>query len=168
MGDTEDYKRSADCLYVKADLVTALAKWFTFQNLAGLPWTDLGQMAAETYIFSLAYLENGICLAGTSENGKIFRSVDYGATWTDLGQQAAEMRVFSLAYLENGICLAGTGNNGKIFRSVDYGATWTDLGQQAAEIQVVSLAYLENGICLAGTGGNGKILRAPSPPGRYP
>ncbi len=43
-----------------------------------ITWTDLGQQGAETYIYSLAYLGNGIVLAGTDPNGKIFRSTMYG------------------------------------------------------------------------------------------
>ena len=39
----------------------------------GLRWTDLGQQGAETYVNSLAYLGNGIAVAGTYPNGKIFR-----------------------------------------------------------------------------------------------
>ena len=66
---------------------------------------------------SLAYLGNGIAVAGTYPNGKIFRSVNYGATWSDLGQQGAETYVLSLAYLGNGIAVAGTLPNGKIFRT---------------------------------------------------
>jgi hypothetical protein len=130
------------------------------EDLGRYPWTDLGQQAAETYILSLAYLGNGIALAGTGGHGKIFRSTDYGATWTDLGQQAAETHIYSLAYLGNGIALAGTYPNGKIFRSTDYGATWTNLGQQAAETYILSLAYLGNGIALAGTALHGKIFRS--------
>ena len=87
------------------------------QESVGLAWADLGQRGAETYIISLAYLGNGIAIAGTSPSGKIFRSTDYGATWADLGQQAAETYIFSLVYLGNGIALAGTLPNGKIFRS---------------------------------------------------
>ena len=40
----------------------------------GKSWTDLGQRAAETYIYSLTYCGNGICLAGSAPTGKIFRS----------------------------------------------------------------------------------------------
>ena len=87
------------------------------QESVGLAWADLGQRGAETYIFSLAYLGNGIAIAGTYPSGKIFRSTDYGATWADLGQRGAETYIYSLAYLGNGIAIAGTGLNGKIFRS---------------------------------------------------
>ncbi|MDI6754950.1 MAG: hypothetical protein QME78_11240 [Thermodesulfobacteriota bacterium] len=130
------------------------------QEFFGKKWADLGQQAAQTEILSLAYLGNGIALAGTCEGGKILRSTDYGATWADLGQQAAQTHIFSLAYLGNGIALAGTYPNGKILRSINYGATWADLGQQAAQTHILSLAYLGNGIALAGTIPNGKILRS--------
>ena len=125
----------------------------------GLLWTDLGQQGAETYVYSLTYLGNGVAVAGTGLTGKIFRSIDNGLTWADLGQQGAETQVFSLAYLGNGVAVAGTFPNGKIFRSTDYGLTWADLGQQGAETQVYSLAYLGNGVAVAGTYPNGKIFR---------
>ncbi|MCJ7805606.1 hypothetical protein MUP46_03090 [Patescibacteria group bacterium] len=130
------------------------------QESFGKKWTDLGQLAAETNIYSLAYLGNGIALAGSYPLGKIFRSTDYGATWTDLGQRGAETHILSLAYLGNGIALAGSYPLGKIFRSTDYGATWTDLGQQVTETYIWSLAYLGNGIALAGSGLLGKIFRS--------
>ena len=123
-------------------------------------WSDLGRQFSQTDIYSLAYLGNGICLAGTATLGKILRSTDYGATWSDLGQQFSQTYILSLAYLGNGICLAGTATLGKILRSTDYGATWSDLGQQFSQTHILSLAYLGNGICLAGTYPLGKILRS--------
>jgi len=140
-------------LFVKKYLLNL----FSFK---GLTWSDLGQKFSQTYIYSLSYLGNGICLAGTGLNGKILRSTDYGLTWSDLGQKFSETYILSLSYLGNGICLAGTGPNGKILRSTDYGLTWSDLGQKFSQAQIRSLSYLGNGICLAGTGLNGKILRS--------
>lgn len=149
-----------------ADILTA--------DRRGLRWTDLGTLIDDTAIVCLAYLGNGICLAGTSNNGKIGRSTDYGLTWTDLGTIiAGETTIFSLAYLGNGICLAGTYLGGKIARSIDYGETWTPVkgygGEHitppvgtiiAGEGYILSLAYLGNGICLAGTRPNAKIARS--------
>jgi len=83
--------------------------WWKYPDKTGLVWDDLGQQDTETRIYSLAYLENRISLAGTAPNAKIFRSIDYGLTWTDLGRQGTEYYIQSLAYLENGIALAGTG-----------------------------------------------------------
>ena len=84
----------------------------------GQTWTDLGQQASQSTIYSLANLKNGIAIAGTGINGKILRSTDYGQTWTDLGQQASQFYIYSLAYLGNGVAIAGTGSNAKILRSV--------------------------------------------------
>ncbi len=120
--------------------------WWMQPDLTGLVWNDLGQLSSETRIHSLVYLGNGIVLAGSSLNGKIFRSTDYGENWTDLGQQASETYIRSTSSCKCGVALAGTYPNAKIFRSIDYGATWTDLGQQDSETYVLSLAYLENGI----------------------
>jgi len=51
----------------------------------GLNWTDLGAQFGEGSILSLAYLGNGIVLAGTETGAKILRSTDYGLTWQDTG-----------------------------------------------------------------------------------
>lgn len=130
----------------------------------GVNFLDMGIIVAgETRIVCLAYLGNGVCLAGTGPaNGKIARSIDYGITWADLGTLiAGEIEVECITYCGNGICLAGTQNNGHIARSVDYGATWADLGITiVGETKIQSIAYLGNGVCLAGTFPNGKIARS--------
>jgi len=130
-----------------------------FIEEVGKRWIDLGQQFSQTHILSLAYLGNGIALAGTGSDGKILRSTDYGATWSDIRSQSQSL-IWCLAYLGNGIALAGTLYAGKILRSTDYGATWTDLGQQFSQEYILCLVYLGNGIALAGTYPDGKILRS--------
>ena len=83
--------KSAQAFLVFANNIIPVAR--------GLEWSDLGQQYGQTYILSLAYLGNGIALAGTYPNGKILRSTDYGATWSDLGQQYGQTYILSLAYL---------------------------------------------------------------------
>lgn len=65
----------------------------------GLNWTDLGQMFGESWIFELAYIGAGICLAGTGLSGKILRSEDKGLTWDDLGTQGNQDKITSLKRL---------------------------------------------------------------------
>ena len=118
LGEREDYEKEA-----KKKLITPQNRYISdvvkqFWLNRGLTWSDLGQMSSQGYIFSLAYLGNGICLAGTGANGKILRSTNYGANWSDLGQMFSQGQIWSLAYLGNGICLAGTYPDGKILRSV--------------------------------------------------
>ena len=121
----------------------------------GITWIDLSQPFGQPYIYSLAYLGNGIALAGTF-GGKILRSTDYGVTWSDLGQQFSQTQILCLAYLEDGIALAGTAG-GVILYSDDYGATWSEIDDPEFGSAIYFLAYLEDGIALAGTAG-GVIL----------
>ena len=126
----------------------------------GLTLVSLGQQASEQQVRSLAYLGNGIVLAGTYSGGKILRSTDSGETWADLGQQFSELSIPALASLGNGVALAGTGSHGHILRSTDSGETWADLGRQLSETYVRSFTSLGNGVVLAGTGDTGHILRS--------
>ena len=151
---------SMERLYNLESILQEGMKMGAGEDFGKVPWADLGQQFSQAYIYSLAYLGNGIALAGTGTGGRILRSTDYGATWANLGQQFSQTSILSLAYLGNGIALAGTGDTtGKILRSTDYGATWADLGQQFSQTSIRSFAYLGNGIALAGTDGTGKILR---------
>jgi len=78
----------------------------------GLTWRNMGAVGAETYIYGIKYMTNGIVLAGSRLHGKILRSADYGMSWTDLGQQFAQLAIYCFAYVGNGICLAGTSTFG--------------------------------------------------------
>jgi hypothetical protein len=115
---------------------------------------------------SIAYLENGICIAGSGFYGGPLRSINYGLIWVDLDISGVGAGYWEApTYVGNGICLWGFHQSygayeGHIFRSVNYGATWTDLGQMFGESWIYELAYIGEGICLAGTGSGGKILRS--------
>jgi photosystem II stability/assembly factor-like uncharacterized protein len=102
----------------------------------GLVWTLAQRLGTETYVYSLAYLGNGVCLAGTGITGKVYRSTDSGLTWTPAQRLGMEMYVYSLAYLGAGVCLAGTGITGQVYRSTDSGLTWT-LAQRLERESVV-------------------------------
>jgi photosystem II stability/assembly factor-like uncharacterized protein len=101
---------------------------------------------------------NGIVICGTSDDGKIYRSVDYGENWSEV-IDTEEGIIASVAAFSNGVALAGTSSNGKIFRSVDYGLNWSEV-EDTTEINIRSLATFSNGVALAGTSGNGKIFRS--------
>jgi len=114
----------------------------------GLNWTDLGVIAGER-IYSMAYLGNGIVLAG--EWDIIWRSTDYGATWTDIDVSAllGGEYIHCIAYLGNGIVTFGD-SDGAIFRSTDYGLTWTDVGPVGSGYPHYAMVYLGNGIVVSG------------------
>ena len=84
----------------------------------GATWS-VASDTTEDYILSLAYLGNGIALAGTISSGQILRSTDYGTTWS-VASDTTESDILSLSYLGNGIALAGTISSGQILRSTDY------------------------------------------------
>lgn len=123
----------------------------------GATYNLIGQLGSETYILSLAELDNGIILAGTYKTGAlgaIYRSTDYGQTWTLV--KGPTYPVYALVYLGNGVALAGT-SNGQVFRSTNYGATWAVLSTTQA---IISMIFLENDIMLMGMNGFGRIYRS--------
>jgi len=147
------------------DLFGRLSPWTHFsnycENLTALSFLrDMGSFPGEDHTYSLACLGNGICLAGTYPNGKIFRSTNYGGSWSDLGQQGSLDWVYPMIYLENGICLAAGDYPVTMYRSVDYGETWSLLEQSFGNTNMWSAVYLENGICLAGLSETGEIFRS--------
>ena len=114
----------------------------------------------DSSIFSLARITDSICLAGTYNDGKIFRSTDSGLNWVEIYDHATETHIHSIARITDSICLAGTRNDGTILRSTDSGLTWTEVYDHATETQILSLARVTDSICLAGTGLSGTILRS--------
>ena len=103
----------------------------------GLTWADVSGNFDLNVINMLCNIGGGIVIAGGGKDngggifadGKIIRSIDYGATWTDLGIiVAGQVRYFGSVSLGNGIVLAGSSNGCRIVRSIDSGATWTNLG----------------------------------------
>jgi len=133
----------------------------------GATWSLVG-VGGFTEILCLAYLGNGIVLAGTNANpGEVLRSTDYGATWA-VATTFPTISCQSLTNLENGIAVAGTAGpaNGNIWRTADYGLTWTDLGRQYNANTINALIKLDDGRGMAGTGPAAtysKVLRSLAP-----
>jgi len=132
----------------------------------GKTWTDTGfSIAGLTHAYGLAYIGNGICLAGFGDSGYLARSVDYGKTWVSLGQYGTLSRIYDFVYLGNGIVLAAggssTANTAVVLRSTDYGATWSTAYTPGTSRWIFSFAYCGNGIVIAGDGTtNGTIHRS--------
>ncbi len=66
----------------------------------GLTWLRIEIPIYDWYIASLLCMEDGTCLAGTGEFGKILRSADYGLTWVDTGYISSVMTIWALAKSE--------------------------------------------------------------------
>ena len=119
----------------------------------GLNWRAGQTLNTENSVRSIAYLGEGICIAGTrvvnSGMGSLIRSIDSGDHWTVV---ASDSLYRSVINTENGIALAATDYlGGHINRSIDYGLTWSVV--LAPPRGPWSLVYLEDGVCLAGANG---------------
>ena len=115
-------------------------------------WTEVKD-TTDTHIYSLAEFD-GYIYAGTSANGKIYRSTD-GTTWTE-AEDTVETQIHSLVEFSSYL-YAGTGELGKIYRSSD-GTTWAEV-EDTVETHIYALAVLGTYL-YAGTGDNGKIYRS--------
>jgi len=90
----------------------------------------------ETSIRCFASWGDRRLLIGTYPSGKIFRSVDGGATWGEV-LDTPDSIVRTITTWENGYAVAGTHGGGKIYKSTDYGATWaliTNLGASVVDL----------------------------------
>src|SRR5690606_42064828 len=97
---------------------------------------------------------SAVVLAGTGENGQVYRSTDGGQSWS-LAQRlgsASPSHVYSLLDLGDGVVLAGTDPNAQVYRSTDGGQSWRRVGRLGKERQVWSLADLGGGGVHAGAG----------------
>jgi photosystem II stability/assembly factor-like uncharacterized protein len=101
---------------------------------------------------------DGTVICGTSNVGKIYRSVDYGENWSEV-TDTVETIIASVSTFNNGVVLAGSSSEGKIYRSVDYGENWYEV-EDTTETVIYSLATFSNGVALAGSSPGGKIFRS--------
>jgi len=120
-------------------------------SITGEVWTEV-EDTTESRILAMAVF-NGFLYAGTSSNGKIYRSSD-GTTWAEV-EDTTETDIRSMAVF-NGFLYAGTSPNGKIYRSSD-GTTWAEVEDTTAS-HILAMAVF-NGFLYAGTYPNGKIYR---------
>ena len=82
----------------------------------GANWLDLGRMGGQN-IIRIAYLENGIYVGGTSPNGKVVRSTEYGLgdetsyTFTNVQDDHALTATYaSVSETDSGSSFGGSGN----------------------------------------------------------
>ncbi len=125
----------------------------------GLTWHLTQALGAETAIYSMTYLGNGVVLAGTGPNAALYRSTNSGETWTKVINFGGSSMVLCLLPLGDDLVLAGTATGGRIFQSSDAGLTWI-LNFTIADGYVQTLNTLGSGILLAGTASNGVIYRS--------
>jgi hypothetical protein len=144
---------------------TARVRFYRSEDF-GLTWSDLGTdlhwlAAYASGVYSLISLGNGVVLAGTRPNGRVFRSEDNGDTWEYAEVLDTETGVYSLLALGGGRVAAGTYPAAKVFISEDDGQTWTmKVDFDAPDTFVYSLVTLGGGVILAGTGPGGNVYRS--------
>ena len=125
----------------------------------GLTWALAQALGTEAAVYSILYLGSGVCLAGTSNLGRVYRSTNYGSTWSLVQRLGTETGVYSLLGLGGGIVLAGTCNHAMIYKSTDSGQTWSLVTTLVVQV-VYTLDTLGGGVVIAGTGGTGKVFRS--------
>ncbi len=93
----------------------------------GESWSQTGDLALATYVYSLADNWRGYIFAATVRvTGAVFRSTDEGANWTVPAPIPAD-QVRTLGTAVDQTLLTGTGTGGLLFRTVDSGSNWSAL-----------------------------------------
>ena len=107
-----------------------------------------------TFVWALARTRNGDLLAGTGNEGKIFRIA--GKT-VSLFHDTGALEVLCLCITPDDVLFAGTGPNGKLWRIGPDGKG--NVCFKSPDPYIWSLARAADGTLFAGTGPNGKIYR---------
>jgi len=112
------------------------------------------QFGLVSYVLSFLELGDGVVLAGTYPNGKVFRSTNWGETWTQVASVGGG--VYAFVKMDNGVLVFGSGSS--LYRSLNNGLTWSFWKGLGGSI--LSLLYLGNGMLLAGTTSACRVYRS--------
>src|SRR3989344_5515103 len=124
-------------------------------------WTNTGDLASATNVYSLIQSSDGTLYAGTgSTNGDVFKSTDNGTTWTGTGDLLSASTVWSLLQSSDGTLYAGTSNNGDVFKSTNNGTTWENTGNLVSASIVFTLLQSSDGTLYAGTSPEGDVFKS--------
>lgn len=123
--------------------------------------------AVSAMVISPTYVEDGVLLAATTEDG-IFRSANRGGHWSRWNFGLLDLNVFCLAispgFGSDETLLAGVESG--IFRSTNGGRAWREVELSVGYEPVVSLAlspsYPEDGVIFAGTETQGLLMSGDS------
>lgn len=119
--------------------------------------------AVSALAISPAFVEDGVLLAATTEDG-IFRSANRGSHWARWNFGLLDLTVYCLAishdFEEDETLFAGVESG--VFRSTNGGRAWREVDLSVGFEPVISLAlsprYREDGILLAGTETQGLLI----------
>lgn len=119
----------------------------------GRTWQDQGRLC-QSALFATEYLKDGIALQG-AEDGRIFRSADFGSTWNQVAKFPESADDF--AYLGNGQVIYATYSGSKyVYQSLDDGRSWKRFGSIPSAGQADSLDHVVSVKCdgrIIGVGG---------------
>jgi photosystem II stability/assembly factor-like uncharacterized protein len=152
---------------------SALTGTFAQKTLAELLPTRARRVlrlgGAETMVYRIIRLSDGVALASTYPNGTIWKTTDYGRTWAQKAVNAGgAATLHDMCVVGGGVILGATDNASKISRSTDSGETWSNSAASvqldAAILKCNIITRLDNGTLLAGTysntAGAGKVFRS--------
>lgn len=127
----------------------------------GVSWSPSTPFAGETECRAMKYIGSSTVLAGTGPNGKLWRSLDRGATWDASPVDTSYATVHCITNAGNGVAFASLGGTGATSVSVqkteDWGVSYTEVSTLANASQANCLQYLGGNRMIAGTGPDGKL-----------
>jgi photosystem II stability/assembly factor-like uncharacterized protein len=98
----------------------------------GQSWNHLAQLS-DSALYATDYLGDGNVIQG-AEDGRIFRSDDYGRTWSTVAHFPESGDDF--VHLGNGVVVYSTYTGERnLYISNDYGLTWTSIGPAPSGIE---------------------------------
>ncbi|MBI4722081.1 MAG: PD40 domain-containing protein, partial [Candidatus Stahlbacteria bacterium] len=117
-------------------------------------WIKTGELENAIYVYDLKEGNGAIyaatACADTVPMGKVFKTINGGATWTATADLPGAMVVYSLIVCGDTI-YAGTYPNGDVFKSVNGGSSWTNTANIPGITSSRALLRLQNGDILVGT-----------------
>jgi photosystem II stability/assembly factor-like uncharacterized protein len=110
----------------KVYAATSTGKIFYTEN-RGSSWVLVGNLGS---VKDLAEDSDGYlyAAAATAGEGRVYKSIDAGATWNNTGLLNGASGVDSVMVGHDGTLYAGTGNNGDVFKSTNGGLNWANTG----------------------------------------
>jgi photosystem II stability/assembly factor-like uncharacterized protein len=132
-GERRLFAATAFGLHVSADD----GRNWQFQKL-GSPWQYTRSIVERPDCIGVMYLTNGSGSPGWQ--GRLFRSVDYGATWQDAGLPGSvQSSIYFLAVNRADPMLGfAAGSLGQLYRTTDGGESWIELPRRLGEIRAIA------------------------------
>ena len=125
----------------------------------GTSWSNTGNLAGATQVWSLLESSDGTLYAATEPSGNVFKSTNGGVSWSNTGNLASATTVTSLLEASDGTLYAATEPSGNVFKSTNGGTSWSNTGNLAGASIVYALLESSDGVIYAGTTPNGNLFK---------